>query len=176
MSFTRFHDDPARVKKQVEESTYQGRYFLNKPGAGIDLPFFEDPHVRLQGWGANLHNNTVNLESDLYGLSRTLNRDQINANDYQKKSVRTTPYKYENLSPNTEESRSSHPAWTYRGLEKPRWETPYVNPQNNLERTFDHNIQTRILEKDNYVPKIPILGSSTAFHEGGLEYKQERPM
>ena len=79
MSFTRFHDDPARVKKQLEESTYQGRYFLNKPGAGVDLPFFEDPHLRLQGWGANLHNNTVNLESDLYGLSRTLNRDQINA-------------------------------------------------------------------------------------------------
>ena len=37
MSFTRFHDDPYRIKKQLEETTYTGRYMLNTPGQGVDL-------------------------------------------------------------------------------------------------------------------------------------------
>ena len=41
MSFTRFHDDPSRIKKQSEELSFQGRYFLNTPGQGMDLPFEE---------------------------------------------------------------------------------------------------------------------------------------
>ena len=43
MSFTRFHDDPNRIKKQVEESSAVGNYSLNTPGQGTDLPFMEDP-------------------------------------------------------------------------------------------------------------------------------------
>ena len=41
------------------------------------MPFFEDPNVRLQQWGANLHNNTVEFESELRGLKRPLNRDLL---------------------------------------------------------------------------------------------------
>ena len=70
MAFTRFHDDSARIKKQVEESSFVGRYMLNTPGPGDNLPFFEDPQLRLQKWGANLKTNTVNMESDLLGLTR----------------------------------------------------------------------------------------------------------
>jgi hypothetical protein len=40
----------------------------------------------------------------------------------------------------------------YRDLEHPRWETPIINPQANLEKPFHDNIQTRILEKDFYQP------------------------
>lgn len=166
MSFTRFHDDPSRIKKQLDESTFQGRYFLNTPGAGMDLPFKEDPHFRLQKWGANLHTNTVNIESDLHGLTRTLNRDLINKNNYQKSVVNSSPYKYKDELPTTEESRTSHPAWSYRDLERNRWETPYLNPQNNLERTFDHNIQTRILEKDSHITKVPMVGGYNNFFNG----------
>ena len=50
MSFTRFHDDPARIKKQIQDSSFSGRYMLNVPGQGTDLPFVEDPHIRLQHW------------------------------------------------------------------------------------------------------------------------------
>ena len=45
MAFTRFHDDPHRIQKQLEESTYIGRYTLNTPAQGMNLPFNEDPHV-----------------------------------------------------------------------------------------------------------------------------------
>ena len=39
MSFTRFHDDPARIKKQLQQTTDAGRYILNVPGTG-DKPYY----------------------------------------------------------------------------------------------------------------------------------------
>mgnify|MGYP006091166599 FL=1 len=42
----------------------------------------------------------------------------------------------------------------YRDLEHPVWEQPIVDPQAHLEKTFHDNIQTRILEKDFYKPKV----------------------
>lgn len=147
MSFTRFHDDPNRIKKQVNESSFAGRYALNTPGQGIDLPFSEDPQMRLQRWGANLRDNTVALESDLFGLTRPLNRDLVDENNYKTHSVTTTAYSFKNESPFVQESRASHPAWTYKDLEHSRWERPYLNPLNGLEKGFHENIQTRILEK-----------------------------
>jgi hypothetical protein len=157
MSFTRFHDDPSRIKKQLEQSTYTGRYRLNTPGQGVDLPFLEDPQVRLQGWGANFSNNVVNLESDLFGLSRQLNRDLVEINDYKKNAEPLKQKKYVNLQPFIEESRATHPAWLYKDMDHTRWETPYLNPLNGIELGFQHNIQTRILEKDNFIPEIPIV-------------------
>jgi len=160
MAFTRFHDDPARIKKQIEESSFSGRYMLNKPGPGTDLPFFQDPQIRLQSWGGNLRNNTVNLESDLRGLTRPLNRDLIDDNDYKQHAAITSAQTYANAAPFVEESRASHPAWMYKDLEQNRWESPLLNPLNGLEKTFHENIQTRILEKDYFVPRMPVVGGT----------------
>jgi hypothetical protein len=160
MSFTRFHDDPARIKKQIEESSFVGRYMLNKPGPGTDLPFFEDPQMRLQSWGGNLRNNTVNLESDLRGLTRPLNRDLVDDNDYKQHAVITSGQTYANAAPFVEESRASHPAWMYKDLEQTRWESPFLNPLNGLEKSFNENLQTRILEKDYFVPRMPVVGGT----------------
>ena len=77
MSFTRFHDDPCRIKKQLQESTGIGKYMLNVPGTGDKPCFMEDPYIRLKQWGANLRTNTINLESDLIGLSRPNTKDCI---------------------------------------------------------------------------------------------------
>jgi hypothetical protein len=153
MSFTRFHDDPVRVQKRLEESTYEGRYQLDRPGPGISMPFSEDPHQRLQQWGANLRNNTINLESDLRGMTRKTNRDHISNNNYLIHSVRTEPLAtYGTQNPFTDESRLSDPAWMYRDLEQSKWEEPLLDPQRNVEVPFVHNVQTRILEKDMYRP------------------------
>lgn len=54
MSFTRFNDDPCRIKKQLQESTGTGRYMLNKPGWGASPCFMDDPHIRMEQRGANL--------------------------------------------------------------------------------------------------------------------------
>ena len=47
------------------------------------------------------------------------------------------------------ESRSELPAWTFRGMDQryERFDELWVNPQNNIERDFNHNIQTRLMEK-----------------------------
>lgn len=154
MSFTRFNYDPARTKKKIEESSFAGKYALNTPGPGVNVPFIEDTHIRVQKWGANMMTNTVNLESDLLGLSRPLNRDLVDINDYKKNKVDTSSVFYSNAEPFVDESRASHPAWVYKDLEQTRWETPFFNPQNNLEKLFQDNIQTRILEKDYFVPTV----------------------
>ena len=160
MAFTRFHDDPARIQKQIDESSFLGKYMLNTPGQGIDLPYIEDPQVRLQRWGANIMTNPINLESDLFGLSRPLNRDDINQNDYKTNSAITNTKSFHKKQPFVDESRASHPSWMYRDLEQTRWETPILNPLANLERPFHHNIQTRILEKDNFTTKIPMINNN----------------
>ena len=93
MSFTRFHDDPCRVRKELQESTGPGKYMLNVPGNGDKPCFMEDPFIRLQGWGANLMTNTINLESDLQGLSRSLNNDCISKNNYKKHAIKSQKVK-----------------------------------------------------------------------------------
>lgn len=155
MSFTRFYDDPNRIQNQVYQSSFAGKYILNTPGQGLDLPFIEDPNIRMQRWGANLQTNTVNLESDLRGLTRPLNRDLIGYNDYIQQSVPSSKINYSNTAPFVDESRASHPAWMYKSLDENRWEAPYLNPLNRIEKEFHDNIQTRILEKDYHTPKVP---------------------
>ena len=80
----------------------------------MDLSFHEDPQIRLQKWGANLHNNTVNIESDLQGLSRKNNRDLPKYNNYKSFSANSSQQTYKVEKPSVEESRASHPAWMYR--------------------------------------------------------------
>ena len=150
MAFTRFHDDPARISKRLEESTFTGRYQLDRPGPGVDMPFYEDPNQRLQMWGANLRTNTIALESDLRGLTRPLVRnDHLELNNYSKHAVHTEKMaSYSNAQPYVEESRASHPAWMYRVCDRQRWEQPLLDPQANLETPFTKNIHSRIIEKD----------------------------
>jgi hypothetical protein len=160
MSFTRFYDDPLRIAKRLDESTGPGRYQLDVPGPGVDMPFESEPHQRLQKWGANLQTNTISLENDLRGLTRPLTRDHIEKNEYKKHAVNTMPMAaYAIANPYVEESRASHPVWMYRDLEQSKWETPLLNPQANLEKTFTHNIQTRLLEKDKATVFAPYPGS-----------------
>ena len=147
MAFTRFHDDPYRIRAQAQDSSFSGRYNLDVPGPGINLPFFEDPQLRIQKWGANLQTNTIGLENDLFGLTKKLNCDTMSSN-YKNVAVPTSKLSYPVANPTVEESRATNPAWMYRDLEHPRWETPWINPQANFEKKFHDNIQTRILEKD----------------------------
>ena len=155
MAFTRFHDDPLRITKRLEEMTFTAQYQLDMPGPGMNMPYESDPNHRLQKWGANLKTNTVNLESDLRGMTRQSYRDNIENNNYKKHAVQTSDMaSYAVANPYVEESRSSHPAWMLRDMEQSRWEAPILNPQSFLEKPFTHNIQTRILEKDKVMSEV----------------------
>ena len=159
MSFSRSYHDPNRVRDHVLQSRFAGYYALNTPGPGTRPPFLEDPQIRLQKWGANLINQKTSVESDLRGMTRPLNRDDIEANDFSKHAVgggcgACTASKYATELPFVDDSRNSQPAWLLRGVDRVRWDYPIVNPQANLEKTFHDNIQTRILEKDYYTASL----------------------
>ena len=118
MSFTRFHDDPTRIRKQLQQSSGLCRYQLDAPGPGILTPFMEDPQVRLQKWGANLRTNVVGVEDDLRGMTRNVNRDYLNKNDYTQHAEKSEEKNYPTCNPFTEQSRATHPAWEVRDLEQ----------------------------------------------------------
>ena len=158
MAFTRFHDDKARVEKQLQESTGPGRYMLNVPGNGTRPCFMEDPFVRLDKWGANLRTNAVNIDSDLRGLTRRQNRDCIGKNDYQLTSVPSSNVVYPENNTTTEQSRAIMPAWTARDLEQTQWGILPLDPQENVCIPFEQNLNTRLIQKDGFVAKAPCVG------------------
>jgi len=158
MACTRFFDDTARIGAALEMQTQCGRYMLNVPGNGEYMPYAEDVHTRLQKWGANLDRNKLYLEDELQGRNRMpVSKDAfIDArgrnNVYQKIPDIGSAFsrKYPTTIPYTDESRATHPAWTYRELTPDRWETPFINPQANTELRFPNNLQTRIISKDEF--------------------------
>lgn len=158
MAFTRFNYDPCRTKKQLQQSTGPGRWILDVPGNGANPCYIEDPQIIIQKWGANLRTNTINLESDLLGVNRKLNRDCLGINNYEKYNVPNEAINYpkcNNLF--TEQSRATNPAWWYRDREQVDWYYPPLNPQENTCIPFQNNLNTRILEKDNFTPKRQCL-------------------
>jgi hypothetical protein len=155
MSFTRFHDDPCRVAKQLQQSTDVGRWILNVPGNGDKPSYMADPQIRIQTWGGNLMTNCIDLESELRGVNRRASKDCLGKDEYQRYNVPTQKISYpSNSALYTEESRTIMPAWTARDLEQVDWYILPLNPQENTCMPFQNNLSTRILEKDNFVAKI----------------------
>lgn len=152
MSFTRFYDDPCRIQKKLQESTDQGRYMINVPGNGTKPVFMIDPYMRMQKWGANLMTESIDLESSLMGLDRTLDRD---IKKYDDKPIKSKRIRYPDCKPFTDQTRATNPAWTARDLQQDHTYILPLNPQENVCMPFHNNLSTRILEKDNYVPESP---------------------
>ena len=162
MAFTRFNYDPCRTKKQLQQSTGPGRWILDVPGNGANPCYIEDPQIIIQKWGANLRTNTINLESDLLGVNRKLNRDCLGINNFQNYNVPNEAIQYptcNNLF--TDQSRATNPAWWYRDLEQVDWQFPPLNPQVNTCVPFQNNLSTRILEKDYFTPKRDCVVNET---------------
>ena len=150
MSFTRFHDDPCRIAKQVEESSNVGKYRLNVPGNGLKPLYMEDPYIRLQKWGGNLRTNVVEIEESLRGLNRKLNRDCLAENNYKNFAPNSSSVEYPEYGMFTEQPRAIMPAWELRGIQSR--EMPYLHrdPQANIMMTFENNVHSRITEVDNF--------------------------
>jgi len=147
MAFTRFSSDIALQQKKLEESTYTGIYHLNTPGNGIHNPYINDIHIRLQKWGANLHTNSTDIESQLRTMNIPLGRDTIsykNVEPYHNKNS------YKDKSFLVDETRSTMPAWKIREKKQFRYDYLPINPQENIFIPFHNNLNTRILEKDYY--------------------------
>ena len=154
MAFTRFKYDDCRTKKSLQQQTDPGRWILDVPGNGSHPCYIEDPQIIIQKWGANLRTNTINLESDLLGVNRTLSRDCLGKDNYLKYNVPNEPISYPICNQVfTDQSRATNPAWWYRDLEQVDWYYPPLNPQENTCFPFQNNLSTRLLEKDYFTPK-----------------------
>jgi len=55
----------------------------------------------------------------------------------------------------TSQSRATHPAFLYRDLEQSNRYPLFLNPQENVCMPFQNNLNTQLLERDRFVPKIP---------------------
>jgi len=156
MAETRFNTDPCRISKKLQQMTDEGRYRLNVPGLGQYPSFVEDPQIIPQQWGGNLRTNLVNIDNELRGVNRPLNKDCLGKDEYTRFDYPSLPISYPvNRKMYTEQSRAIMPAWTARDLEQVDWYYLPLNPQENTCMPFLNNLSTRILEKDYYVEKVP---------------------
>jgi hypothetical protein len=145
MAFTRFHDDPARIQKRLNESTQVSMYHLNTPGNGLDLPYINDHNIRLQKWGGNMQTNGFDIEQELRGYRKTERYDTQSF-----KHPKTSSIQYRNENFHIDETRASLPAWTFRDKTHFRPNHLFIDPQKNLFIPFENNCPSRILEKDYY--------------------------
>ncbi len=160
MSFTRFNYDPCRTKKLLEESTGPGRYMLNKPGWGDKPCFFSDPQIRMQEWGTNLRRvpggAPIDINSDLLGITRPLSKDCSKKEFPFAGVVFSMKKDYPTCGQEiTSQSRATHPTFLYRDLEQSNRYPLFLNPQENVCMPFQNNLNTQLLERDNFTPKIP---------------------
>ena len=153
MAFTRFHDDPARIAKQLQQQTDQGRWAIDVPGNG-DKPCFQlDPQIIPQKWGGNLWTKSIEIQSSLLGIDRPLNRDCLKPNDKYIKGAEPIVYPVcDSLT--TEQSRAIMPAWTARDLPQNHAYILPIDPQAHTEMNFRNNVSTRIFEKDFFKRNI----------------------
>ena len=88
--FTRTKDKNEKIQNDLKMLTNTHNYTFLTPGTGPHPKYVSDPHIRLQKWGGNLMNNALNIEHDLLGQTRRLNRDNTSANDHIENAVKST--------------------------------------------------------------------------------------
>lgn len=155
MAFTRFHDDDARIIRQLQQQTDQGRWVLDVPGPGDKPCFALDPMIISQKWGGNAWTNMTDLHSSLLGINRSLNRDIIDPNHaYRRTSgaVYSSPIDYPVCETflTTEQSRAIMSAWTARDLAQNHGDYLFYSPQAHVEMPFSNYTNTRLAEKDKF--------------------------
>lgn len=152
MSFTRFHDDPTRIKKENIETSSTNYYIFNVPNnITTSNVYYNDPHIRMQNCGNTLYKNLINVESELKNINQLTNTRDYTKNTY--KNISTPKEKipiYNVKKTITDESRITHPVFKYREQSLYRPDHLFLNPQENVFLHFENNLDTNILEKDHY--------------------------
>ena len=155
MDCTRFKNDKEMIQINQTKDLAGCRYMLNVPGNGLTPDYIEDPHIRLQKFGANISSNIIDINTNLMGINRRIGRD-CPQTEYTNCGYSEISYP-NNSETITDQSRTMNPAWELRDLEKDNWDHLHHNPQNHTEMIFANNISTRINEKDNFEPKYPCI-------------------
>tara|TARA_B100000902_G_scaffold142769_1_gene140346 strand:+ start:164 stop:664 length:501 start_codon:yes stop_codon:yes gene_type:complete len=162
MAFTRFNYDKDRYERILHESTGAGRYHLNVPGPAHTHKVFDDPQIRLQKFAGNnrtvVMGHPIDIDNDLTGRTRKLSKYCANKKFPYKGVQNSIPTFYKKESrPITDQSRVTHPSHLYRDLEQNHKHPLHFDPQQHTCLKFQNNLNTRLLERDSHVPKIPVL-------------------
>jgi len=153
---TRWNYEKSRTDARNELSTFSGRYYLDTPGNGPTPCYVADPQIRIQGWGANLRTNPIEIENSLKCLGR---ENILTKPQYCKITTfgkQTMPPSHQLVYPTcdsfltTEQSRAILPAWLFKEIPQNRYSFLPINPQVNVCKPFQNNLSTRILEKDYF--------------------------
>ena len=159
MAFTRFHDDPARIAKRLQQMTDPGRWTIAVPGNGDKPCFALDPQIIPQKWGANLWSNSVDISSSLLGIDKVANRDipfallqkenpsKVPSLGHIVRSSSRIEYPVCDSFLTTDQSRVIMPAWTARDLQQNHAYILPNDPQQHTEIPFNNFVSTRVLEK-----------------------------
>lgn len=161
MSFTRFNYDKDRVNKSLEQATGHHRYVMNVPGPYKNQAYFADPQIRMQKFGGNGLNvfggHPIDIDNDLTGRPRKLTKSADKLYPYGAVQGLSRKHYNEISVPTMDQTRVTHPAHLYRDLEQSNKYPLFEDHQANIALNFHNNLNTRLLERDSYVPKLPVF-------------------
>lgn len=181
--FTRFYDDPCRIEKYNQIATETGRYMLDVPGNGPKPFYMEDPQIIPQKWAGNLWTHSVDIQSSLMGLDKTINRDCLKTTGSEcgrepKPEIIARPIEYPvSRELTTDQPRATNPAWTARDLDQSYRMPLQENPQESsrIFQPFAYDTSTRIMEKDNFVRQSYCVPTDTNFYGLPSETMNQHP-
>jgi hypothetical protein len=158
-SFTRRQYDGCKTNDDLRVTTGPGRYQINAPPQYCNASFAPEPTIRQQRWGASLNGTFVktDVESDLLNLNRPTTKticDQYDPGADEVNRGGRTDVKEQSF-PQTF-SRLVDPPSTGRAVGWNRWEWLCENPQEAVMMPFDWNLTTRLAQKDQFRPCIPV--------------------
>ena len=100
--FSRTKDSIKKIKYDVKNLSQNNDYIFGTPGNGLNPYYIKDSHIRLQKWAGNLRTNTIDIENDLLGKTRNLNRDNLSLNSHKNhETLSFSQYYMESSFPNT---------------------------------------------------------------------------
>jgi len=182
MSFNRLNYDTCAYKQNLYQSVGPGEYRLTEPPNTEEICFSESPHIRMQYQGVSVTQDRplIDVDSELMNITRPATNcpsrkyipdgsqcGMVDPRDEEKNKVHGKECFF-----TVEDTRLSNPPCTLRGTGWNRWEWLCLNPQERVLMPFDHNINNRLVVKDNHRPCIPNpidVNLSLPPQVGGLE-------
>jgi hypothetical protein len=166
MSFNRLNYDTCSYQHSLAESVGPGEYMLTEPPNVNEPCFAQSPQIRLQRQGVSVAQNMplIDVDSELMNLTRPATNcpsrkyipDGNQCNESRKLEEAKNNLTHGNdCFFDVEDTRLSNPPCNLRGTGWNRWEWLCLNPQDRVLMPFDHNINNRLVVKDNHRPCIP---------------------
>jgi len=178
MASTSLRSDGCTYQEKLRASIGPGVYSLNRPAndcGACAQDISSDPYMRWQAWGPGFcaPGSTIDDNSELLGLNYKASRCAMDAylpgkgagaggsaGGRAARGVCAAPAgpaadASGNCRRATEPTRLSNPPCTLRGTGWNRWEWLCYDPQDKAIIPFEHQVNYRLVAKDNHKPCLP---------------------